>query len=98
MPRPRVPGDRRLIVTAMRGAESWRTVHRPRVVQLNVSASRHEALQGMVRQAREGFTGLNIQHFNMFPPASRWSDGEVKALEDRQTAGPSLRRALEHFL
>jgi hypothetical protein len=52
MPRPRVAGDRRLRVTASRGAESWRTVHLPRVVQLNVSASRHEAPQGMVRQAR----------------------------------------------
>jgi len=32
MPRPRVPGNWRFRVTASRGAESWRMVHRPRVV------------------------------------------------------------------
>lgn len=36
----------------------------------------------MVRQAREGFIAMSIEHLNMLPPVGRWSDGEVKSLED----------------
>lgn len=41
-----------------------------------------EALHDIVRQAREGFIPMNIEHLNMLPPVGRWSDGEVKLLED----------------
>lgn len=41
-----------------------------------------EALHDMVRQAREGFIAMNVEHLNMFPPMGRWSDGEVATLDD----------------
>ncbi|GAA1602681.1 hypothetical protein GCM10009789_65820 [Kribbella sancticallisti] len=56
-----------------------------RVVQLTTGervSFAPEALEGMVRQARESFIAMNIEHLNMLPPIGRWSDGEVKTLED----------------
>jgi hypothetical protein len=41
-----------------------------------------EALHDMARQARDGFIAMNIEHFGMIPPIGRWSDAEVKTLED----------------
>jgi hypothetical protein len=56
-----------------------------RVVQLTTGervSFAPEALHDMVRQAREGFIAMSIEHLNMLPPVGRWSDGEVKSLED----------------
>ena len=41
-----------------------------------------EALHDIVRQAREGFIAMNVEHLNLFPPVGRWSDGEVTTLDD----------------
>ncbi|MFL6123728.1 hypothetical protein [Actinophytocola sp.] len=41
-----------------------------------------EALEGMLRQAREGFVVMNIEHLNVYPPFARWSDGEIRTLDD----------------
>lgn len=56
-----------------------------RVIQLTTGervSFAPEALHDIVRQAREGFIAMNIEHLNMLPPVGRWSDGEVKSLED----------------
>jgi hypothetical protein len=41
-----------------------------------------EALHDMARQARENFIPMNIEHFGMLPPIGRWSDAEVKTMDD----------------
>jgi hypothetical protein len=41
-----------------------------------------EALHDMVRQAREGFIAMHVEHLDMLPPVGRWSDGEVMLQED----------------
>lgn len=56
-----------------------------RTVQLTTGervAFAPEALHDMVRQAREGFVAMNVEHLDLLPPIGRWSDGEVKTLED----------------
>lgn len=70
------------------GFEKRRIVaHGPstRVVQLTTGervSFAPEALHDIVRQAREGFIAMNIEHLNMLPPVGRWSDGEVKPQDD----------------
>jgi hypothetical protein len=36
----------------------------------------------MIRQAREGFIAMNVEHLNLLPPIGRWNDGEIRDLED----------------
>lgn len=86
------------------GYEKRRIVaHGPstRVVQLTTGERVRfapEALHDMVRQAREGFIAMNIEHLNMLPPVGRWSDGEVKSLEDGEQQVLLYGETLDQFV
>lgn len=45
--------------------ESWRTSFAP------------EALESLIKQVREGFVTMNVEHLSYLPPVGRWYDGVV---------------------
>lgn len=56
-----------------------------------------EALHDIVRQARENFIAMNVEHLNMLPPIGRWSDGEVKTMDDGEQQVMLFGEVLDQF-